>query len=160
MAWRRRRSEHYRGPERRAPAMVMVVNDDPDAAELVCRILVAAGYRVCRAADHDEALRVAAEQLPRAAVLGVSKGGIASNLYLLEALRHRNDQRVATTRVALITRDASSRTFSFQSGTDAFLSRPFHAEQLLEAVHTILAVPADELPQHRRRQLEGSAPAP
>ena len=45
-------------------------------------------------------------------------------------------------------------TFSFQSGADGFLLRPFHAKELVAAIEDVVSVPYDELPVYRRDQLK------
>lgn len=122
---------------------------------LMSKVLGAQGYQLIEADTHDAALLTVGQELPRAALLDLTQGGIGSNLKLLEAIRHHDDERVATTRVVLIARQASNRVFSFQSGSDVFLTRPFHIDSLVDQLDNVLATPFRDLPQHRRQQVEG-----
>ncbi|HUW04568.1 MAG TPA: response regulator [Acidimicrobiales bacterium] len=149
-----RKDKPYNGEDRRGPARVVVVNDDTDAGKLLQNVLEHEGYPVEGADTHEAALSAATKGLPRAMILDLTHGGIGSNLKLLESIRHHDDERVATTRILLIARQASNRMFSFQSGADGFLVRPFHANELLDQLGKVLATPFNELPQHRRQRLE------
>ena len=151
----RRKEKSYSGPDRRKPANILIVNDDADSTKLLRRLLEHKGYTVVKADAREEALLIATQELPRAIVIDLTHGGIGSNLKLLESLRHHEDERVATSRVVLIARQASNRVFSFQSGADAFITRPFHGDELTDQLGKILALPFRDLPQHRRQQLEG-----
>jgi len=149
-----RKDKGYDGNERRGPNQLLVVNDDTDASELLSRLLAREGYRVATSNSIDGTLTKMLELLPRGVVLDLTQGGVGSNLKLLENIRHHSDERVSTARVILVARQAANRVFSFQSGADAFLVRPFHAKDLLEAVEKVLAMPFNELPQHRRAELD------
>ncbi len=150
-----RKEKPYTGDDRRDASRVVVVNDDEDAGKLLRNVLEQKGFPVASADNHEQALLAATRDSPRAMVLDLTHGGIGSNLKLLESIRHHDDEKVATTRILLIARQASNRVFSFQSGADAFLVRPFHANELVEQLGKILSIPFRDLPQHRRQQLEG-----
>ncbi len=150
-----RKDKAYDGEDRRDSTQILVVNDDADAGKLLQNILESKGYPVASADTHEQALLGATQDFPRAMILDLTHGGIGSNLKLLESIRHHDDERVATTRILLIARQASNRVFSFQSGADAFLVRPFHSGALLEQLGKILAIPFRDLPQYRRQQLDG-----
>jgi DNA-binding response OmpR family regulator len=150
-----RKDKPYDGEDRRRSPQILVVNDDADAGKLLRNLLEHKGYPVATADTHEQALLGATQDFPRAMVLDLTHGGIGSNLKLLESIRHHDDERVATTRIMLIARQASNRVFSFQSGADAFLVRPFHADAFLEELGKVLAIPFNDLPQYRRQQLEG-----
>ena len=49
------------------------------------------------------------------------------------SIRSHEDLRVSTARVVLCAASPKNRTFSFQSGADAFLVRPFHLDELTDA---------------------------
>ena len=56
-------------------------------------------------------------------------------------------------RLVLIANEAKNRAFSWQSGVDAFVVRPFHVDELLSEVDAVLARPEDERLTHRRKML-------
>jgi DNA-binding response OmpR family regulator len=158
----RRKRNQWDGVERRAPAMVLVAGDDVGANELLARVLGSHGFRTVTASSVEAATARAVEQLPRAAVVDLSGGGISASLQLLDWFRSHDDPRISRTRVIVIARSAANRTFSFQSGADDHLQRPFHADDLVAAIEGALAVPHAEMPVRRRRlldQFEDPAPA-
>jgi DNA-binding response OmpR family regulator len=63
---------------------------------------------------------------------------------------------VAQIRLVLIANEAKNRAFSWQSGVDAFVVRPFHVDELLSEVDAVLARPEDERLTHRRKMLRES----
>jgi DNA-binding response OmpR family regulator len=163
-----RRSKRDEGPgggggsraSRGGPPRVLIVNDEPDACELLARLLVRAGNEVERARTFTEmADRLVLQPRLDCLVLDISAGGIGGNLKLLDAVRGFHDEAVAATPVVLITHGRSSAMFSWQSGVDELLVRPFQADELVQAVSTAIARPADERPKHRRRQLDAARTA-
>ena len=83
-----------------AEPLVLVADDDEDLLELACFQLEEAGYRVARATDGDEALRMAREQLPDLCVLDVIMPGLRGH-EVLQALR--DDEQTAGIPVLLVT---------------------------------------------------------
>jgi DNA-binding response OmpR family regulator len=141
-------------PEPETPR-VLVVNDE-DGIELLCRLLSRAGYDVDRATTPDETLELISDFHPHCVVLDLSVGGVGQNLTLLDTIRGHVDEMVATTRVVLVAPQSSNSLFSWQAGIDAFLPRPFHADELLHEVAESLARPNDERAPHRRRELDAA----
>lgn len=145
----RRRDRTTRRDE---PLRVLVVADDPVAASLLTRILGVAGHRVAVVGEHNEAIITIAKDPPDLAVLDLSLGGPGGNLKLLQALRGHPDDEVFATRVLLLGSKGASRLFSWESGVDGVLMRPFHASALLAEVEAIVNRPEEERRSHRRRQ--------
>ena len=153
MALLRRKQEVWDGTERRAPARVLVVSDDAGACELLVRILNRAGFRTTGEHTIDDAVAAVHEDMPRCVVLALSAGGIGSNLKVLDTLRSNEDRRISSVRAVIIADNPRNRAFSFQSGTDAFLIRPFSADELVANVDDVLQRPDDERALHRRDEL-------
>lgn len=150
----RRKRDKWDGVERRMPPMVLIAGDEAGANELLARVLTSHGFRTVVASSVDAATARAVEQLPRAAVIDLSGGGISSSLQLLDWFRSNEDPRINRTRVIVVARSSANRSFSFQSGADDFLQRPFHADDLVAAIEGALAVPYDDMPVRRRRLLD------
>jgi DNA-binding response OmpR family regulator len=146
-----RKNDKWDGDERRAPARILVVNDDQDAAELLVRVLVSAGYRAAATIGERDVMPALFSQLPRCVVLDLSS--VSASLKVLDTLRGNDDRRIATARVVLCAPSAQNRSFSYQSGADAFLVRPFHAGELLDLVEDVLSRAENERSRHRRQQL-------
>ena len=139
---------------------ILVVNDEEGSCELLCRILANAGHPVERAANPDQEISIIDVLRPGCVVLDLSSGGIARNLQVLDAIRSQLDQVVASTRVVLVAHQTSNRMFSWQAGTDAFLVRPFHANELVKAVADVMARPDNERATFRRREAAAASHDP
>jgi DNA-binding response OmpR family regulator len=153
MALGRKRDVVWDGTERRSPATVLVVNDDPSACELIARMIATAHYRTVTATNENEATATMASELPRCVVLDLSSGGVGSSLKVLDHIRSHDDDRINTARVVLCAPTAKNRAFSFQSGADAFLVRPFHIDELTAQIDDVLGRPQEERARHRRDEL-------
>jgi DNA-binding response OmpR family regulator len=153
MAKDKRRRQIWDGINRRAAPVVLVVNDDADACELLVRVLNGAGFRASGAHSQNEAIGVIGQMLPRCVVLDMSAGGIGSSLKLLDTIRSHHDSRVSSSRAVLVAASTKNRSFSFQSGADAYLIRPFHANDLIHHVRDVVGRPDEERARHRRDQL-------
>jgi DNA-binding response OmpR family regulator len=149
----RRRSDAWDGTERRAPATVLLTNDDADAAEMLARFVGMAGYRVITATSGAATMGRMQAELPRVVVLDLVSGGVGSNLKVLDQIRTHDDPKVSSARVVLCAPSPRNRTFSFQSGADSFLARPFHIDELLAQIADVLQRPHDARALHRRDQL-------
>jgi DNA-binding response OmpR family regulator len=149
----RRKDERWDGTERRSAPTVLVVNDDPAACEMLERMIDATGYHAVGATSPDEATSRIADELPRCIVLDLDAGGIGTSLKLLDLIRSHPDLKVSTARVVLCAANPKNRSFSFQSGADAFLVRPFHLDELTEQIADVLARAHDERARHRRDEL-------
>ena len=153
---RRGRDDAHGGPR---PPRVLVVNDEPDAAELLVRVLRNApeGYEVDRAGDQLSLTeRLVADPPVDAVVVDVTSGGIGGGLKILDAVRGSLDPQIAGLPIVLVSPSQSSAMFSWQAGVDELLVRPFHAKDLLAAVSTAMARPEDERPRYRRQELEAA----
>ena len=149
----RRKDGEYHGRERRAAATVLVVNDDPAACEMLVRMVASKGYRAIGATSTDEATGRISSDLPRCIVLDLDAGGIGTSLKVLDSIRSHEDLRVNTARVVLCAASPKNRAFSFQSGADAFLVRPFHLDELTDHIADVLARAHEDRARHRRDEL-------
>ena len=151
----RRRDDHWNGVERRSEPTVLIVSDDPDACEMVVRMVGRRGYRTLGATSVDDATGRIAEELPRCIVLDLDAGagGIGPSLMVLDTIRSHDDLRVSTARVVLCAASPTNRMFAFQSGADAFLVRPFHLDDLTNEIAEALARANADRARHRRDQL-------
>jgi DNA-binding response OmpR family regulator len=132
---------------------VLIVNDERDACELLVRFLGHAGYRTRGAHSDVEAISTIHNQLPRCVVLDMTTGGVGSSLKILDQIRTSGDRRISSARVVLCASSPKNRSFSFQSGADAFVVRPFHLDDLIEHVADVIDRPHDERARHRRDEL-------
>ena len=147
------RKKGWDAEERRGPTKVLIAGDAPDPNELVTRILAAHGYEPSVADSIETGLTHVVEHQPRVAVVDLSSRGVGSSLRLLDLIRSHDDPVVRRTRVIVVARSAANRSFTFESGADGFLLRPYHATELLELIEDVLAVAEDDLPAHRSEMI-------
>ena len=83
----RKHADGWDGTDRRAPSMVLVVNDDPAACELLARMIATVGYRTTRATTEADATATIVGDLPRCIVLDLASGGVGSSLKVLDHIR-------------------------------------------------------------------------
>jgi DNA-binding response OmpR family regulator len=153
MVLRRHRKDEWDGIERRKPASVLIVNDERDACELLVRFLALAGFRTAGVCSEQEALAAVYDELPRCVILDMTTGGVGSSLSILDQIRSHEDRRINSSRVVLCASSPKNRSFSFESGADAFVVRPFHLEDLIDHVNDVLERPQEERARHRRDEL-------
>lgn len=148
MARRKSKAEEPTGPTR-----ILVVDDNADACELVARVIESAGWHATRSYGHDDALAKLDESDPqyKAVVVDFQSGGTGASLELLDAVRRSKDLKDVP--VLLLTRSETNRMFAWESGADAFLVRPFHADDLINEVYAVLTRSVDERAAWREEQL-------
>lgn len=131
---------------------ILVVGDDPDAGELIVRILEFAGWSATKVQGYDEAMRALLTTTPRltAVVSDFTSGGVSSSLKLLDAVRH--EEGLEDLPVIILTASLTNRGFAWQSGTDGFLVRPFHADDLVNEIYACLTRTPEEREAYRREQ--------
>jgi two-component system phosphate regulon response regulator PhoB len=116
---------------------ILVVDDEPEAVELVGFNLKQAGYDVISAADGDEALKKAKAQLPALVVLD----WMLPEMEGVEVCKlMRRDSTTANIPVIMLTAKASEidRVLGLELGADDYLTKPFSPRELVLRVKKIL----------------------
>ena len=116
---------------------ILVVEDDPDIAELIVRYLEKADFLVRCVANGRAALDAVAEQLPDLVVLDLMLPQIAG----LEVCRRlRSDSRTAAVPIIILTAraDESDRIVGLELGADDYLGKPFSPGELVARVRALL----------------------
>ena len=116
---------------------ILVVDDEPDAIELVEFNLRAAGYGVIAAEDGEEAIRKAREGLPDLIVLDVmlpEVDGMAACRTL------KNDPITSDIPVIMLTAKAAEidRVLGLELGADDYVTKPFSPKELILRAKAIL----------------------
>lgn len=142
-----------RGPKRDAPHGLLVVSDDKDACELMARLMEREGHAVERLYEEGSVIPALHEQSRQAALISFS-GGSSTNLKIVDAIRNHQDDHVRATPVVLVTLDDKNQVFSWQSGVDGYLVRPFHADELVRIMTETLARTPEERQSYRRAELK------
>ena len=122
---------YLRAPEGVPPIRVLVVDDEPDLADLVSTALRFDGCRTATAGDADEAIRVARELRPDIAVLDMMLPGDDG-----ARLRAEHPDLPA---VFLTARgDTRDRIAGLRAGADDYIAKPFSLEELLARLQAVL----------------------
>ncbi len=139
-------------PAREAPAQatfrVLVVDDDPDMAAFLARLLKAAGMGVDTVGDGKSALASVAAGMPDLILLDVMLPDM-SGFQICERLK--STPATALVPIVLVTalEDHQSRVRGIEAGADDFLSKPVRREELIARVNTLRRL------HETRKELEG-----
>jgi DNA-binding response OmpR family regulator len=141
-----------------ADGVVLVVNEDQDACELVARLVEWAGFRADRSHDVVAVVGQLAEERPAALIVDSLGTGIATAFKVLDDVR-ADGPEVKETPVIILAATDTNRLFAYQSGVDGYVVRPFHADELVEAVRAAVGRSPSERVSFRQAQLLGGATA-
>ena len=115
-------------------ARVLVVDDDPLLVRLVRTHLEKAGYRVLSAADGEQALEVAANELPDLVVLDL----MLPKLDGFEVCRRIREFSLVPVVMLTARGEPVDRLRGFEMGADDYLAKPFVPAELLARVRAVL----------------------
>ena len=119
------------------PTRILIVEDDPDIAELVARYLDKAGFITERAASGREALQAIAARPPGLMVLDLMLPHVDG----LEVCRLvRASEATAAIPIIMLTARAeeSERIVGLELGADDYLAKPFSPNELVARVRALL----------------------
>jgi CheY-like chemotaxis protein len=116
------------------PRLVLVVDDDEMILRLVRAVLEADEFEVVAARDGESALQVATEHHPAVVVLDVMMPGLDG----VEVCR-RLDHDFAKVVILTARDDAGLEEECCEAGADAFLTKPFSSNQLLDLFAELMA---------------------
>lgn len=119
-------------------AKVLVVDDEPNIVLSIEFLMEQAGFEVTSAVDGEQALEQVTVNKPDVVLLDISLSGI-SGFDVLEALR----SRPATLLLPVIMLTAHGREVErekgFALGANAYITKPFSTQALVDQVQTVLA---------------------
>jgi two-component system, response regulator RegA len=115
-----------------AGRVILMVEDDDTFRTVLSRAFSRRGYRVCEAASAEQAVQIAATELPQYAIVDLKLPG-DSGLRAVCALK----ARLPAIRILVLTGYASVATAveSIKLGAVHYLAKPADADQILEALH-------------------------
>jgi two-component system, OmpR family, response regulator MtrA len=119
-------------------ARIVVADDDVDIRDLVRFKLATLGHEIVSVCDGTAAVDACRAQLPDLAVLDIMMPGLTG----LEAVRAiRSDPLLAAIPVILLTARAqqSDMQTGFDSGADAYITKPFSPRELASRVEALLS---------------------
>jgi DNA-binding response OmpR family regulator len=117
--------------------LVLCADDDEDILSLVALRLRRAGYEVATAADGDEAVAIARARRPVLAVLDVMMPKRTGYEVLAEL---RGDGALREMKVILLSARVQEGDVArgMDAGADAYLAKPFKAQELVSTVQALL----------------------
>ena len=118
--------------------LVLCADDDEDILSLVSLRLQRAGFQVATAADGEEAMQVARDRRPALAVLDVMMPKRTGYEVLAEL---RCDEALRGMKVILLSARVQEGDVArgMDAGADAYLVKPFKAQDLVSKVEELLA---------------------
>jgi DNA-binding response OmpR family regulator len=121
----------------RVAPKVLVVDDEPDAVELIEFNLKAAGCDVVRAADGEEALKKARQVLPDLVLLDLMLPEV-DGLEVCKILRR--DPATSAIPILMVTAKAAEidRVLGLELGADDYVTKPFSPRELVLRVKNLL----------------------
>jgi DNA-binding response OmpR family regulator len=118
--------------------VVLVADDEEDILTLVGTVLRGAGFEVVEARDGAEALSLARERAPRAAVLDVSMPEL-DGLEVLQRLRDAPETRdVPVILLSALAQEADVAR-GYDAGAARYIRKPFKPAELVAAVRDVLS---------------------
>ena len=112
--------------------VILMVEDDDTFRTVLSRAFFRRGYRVCEAVSAEQALQVAAAELPQYAIVDLKLSG-ESGLGAVCALK----AMLPAIRILVLTGYASVTTAveAIKLGAVHYLAKPADADQIIEALH-------------------------
>lgn len=120
----------------KAPARVLIVEDDPNLSGLLGAALQMEGWQVDVASDALQAEQAVEDFRPDVAILDVHLGAGPDGLTLARRIRNNSDLPFLflTDRVTI-----EDKLAGFESGADDYLAKPFNLAELVARLRVILA---------------------
>lgn len=129
-----------RKPEAGARLSIFLVEDDPDMAELVMRLLQGAGFEVETAASRDQIMaRLRKQPIPDLMILDVSLPDV-NGFDVLQRLKSHPALKAIP--VIMFTADAQRESVmrGLMGGADGYITKPFERANLLDGVNAVLGL--------------------
>jgi DNA-binding response OmpR family regulator len=117
------------------PTTVVLIEDDPNIADLVDLYLRNDGYRVYQAPNGEAGLALVRDHSPKLVILDVGLPGDLDGLAVCRELRTRSDIPI----IMLTARDGEiDRVLGLELGADDYVTKPFSPRELVARVKAIL----------------------
>jgi DNA-binding response OmpR family regulator len=114
---------------------IVVIEDDPNIADLVDMYLRREGYRVIQATSGESGLEATAREKPRLVVVDIGLPDRLDGLEVCKTLRSSSDVPI----VILTARDTEiDRVLGLELGADDYVTKPFSPRELVARIRAIL----------------------
>ncbi|GEM_PF-5409037 len=120
-------------PEGKEGALVLVVDDDPTARDLMSRTLTKEGYRVVLAEDGDQGLEIAQRMKPDVITLDVLMPRVDGWTVLSNL---KADERTENIPVLMLTM-GDEKNLAYSLGASEFLTKPINRDRLVNALDRV-----------------------
>lgn len=119
---------------------VMIIEDEPDAAELFAEMMRLNGYRVLKTYSGTPAMTLIAQERPDVLILDIMMPGV-SGLDILHAMR--GDPSLAAIPVVVVSAKATPADIEsgLQAGASIYLTKPVSYNDLKNAVDSLVRTP-------------------
>src|SRR3989304_9968675 len=124
-----------------AKSKVLIVDDEADFAKALKVRLTANGYDVVLAHDSIQAIMMACQEKPDVIILDIMIPG-EDGFVVTERLKQSQATRYIP--VIFLTGIPGGERRAHQLGASAYMMKPYHPQQLLEAVHKALEIKGAE----------------
>jgi two-component system phosphate regulon response regulator PhoB len=126
---------------------ILVVEDDPDIAQLVCFNLEQQGLPATSVADGEHALAVVEKATPALIILDLMLPGMTG---IEVCKRIRSDAATAALPIVMLTARAAEadRTRGLKAGADDYVTKPFSPRELVSRVRAVLHRAAEQATAH------------
>jgi two-component system response regulator AdeR len=113
---------------------ILIVEDEPEIADLLAAYVERAGFEVTRAGNVQDALRSHAQAHPDLVLLDIGLPG-GDGMQVLATIRHRFD-----TPVIMVTAhdDEVTKLSSLRVGADDYVVKPFNPSEVVERIRAVL----------------------
>jgi DNA-binding response OmpR family regulator len=115
--------------------LILVVEDDPNIADLVELYLRRDGFTVHQASDGDTALRAIRDRRPQLVVLDLGLPGAVDGLEVCRQVRATSDLPII---IVTARDDEIDRVLGFELGADDYVTKPFSPRELVSRVKAVL----------------------
>ena len=118
----------------------MIIEDEPDAAELFAEMMRLNGYRVLKTYSGTPAMTLIAQERPDVLILDIMMPGV-SGLDILHAMR--GDPSLAAIPVVVVSAKATPADIEsgLQAGASIYLTKPVSYNDLKNAVDSLVRTP-------------------
>ncbi len=121
--------------ESTGPSTIVVVEDDPNIADLLDMYLRQAGYRVIQATTGEAGLAAIDRERPRLAILDIGLPGNMDGMEVCRAIRAKGNLPI----MMLTARDGEiDRVLGLEFGADDYVTKPFSPREIVARVKAIL----------------------
>ena len=115
--------------------VIVLIEDDPNIADLVDLYLRNDGYRVYQSNTGEGGLAIVRDRSPRLVILDVGLAGDMDGLQVCRELRAHSDVPI----IMLTARDGEiDRVLGLEMGADDYVTKPFSPRELVARVKAIL----------------------